>query len=250
MKRERIWCVDVAAESSASLLEIVEQSIASGKIGMTLFCANPHSLVVARNDVEFLEDLRNADVLVPDGQGIVVASKMLGGTITKRITGYDIFTGIAERWNRTNGRSFFFLGSTERVLEKIRARMQKEFPCIAVSGMYPPPFHDEFSEEEDRRMIDVINDAHPTALWVGMTAPKQEKWIMRNRTRLRVPLIGAIGAVFDFFAGTKQRSSPAMQDLGLEWLPRLIHEPRRLWRRNIISTPIFLSYVMKQRLGL
>ncbi len=96
-------------------------------------------------------------------------------------------------------------------------------------------------------MIDKINEAHPDVLWVGMTAPKQEKWIYQNRSRLKVKFIGAIGAVFDFYTGTVKRSYPIFRNMGLEWLPRLIRQPRRLWRRTFISSPRFLFRVITSR---
>ena len=97
-------------------------------------------------------------------------------------------------------------------------------------------------------MIEAVNTAKPDVLWVGMTAPKQEKWIYQNRDKLDVKFIGAIGAVFDFYAGTVKRPHPIFQKMGLEWLPRLCSEPRRLWRRNFVSNPLFMLRVIKARL--
>ena len=96
-------------------------------------------------------------------------------------------------------------------------------------------------------MLDAIRAARPDVVWVGMTAPKQEKWIFENRSKLDVPFMGAIGAVFDFYAGTKLRSSLFWQKLGLEWLPRFFHEPGRLWERNVKSTPIFLGWIVREK---
>ena len=109
--------------------------------------------------------------------------------------------------------------------------MNHDFPNIKVTT-HSPPFKPEFSEEDNRQMIEAINQASPDVLWVGMTAPKQEKWIYQNKDKLNVKFIGAIGAVFDFYAGTVKRSSPWFQKHGLEWLPRLLQEPRLLWYRN------------------
>jgi len=92
-------------------------------------------------------------------------------------------------------------------------------------------------------MVEAVNRAKPDVLWVGMTAPKQEKWTYLNRSELNVPLIGPVGAVFDYFAGTARRAHPSFQEMGLEWLPRLLSDPRHLWRRNLISNPAFLARV-------
>ena len=98
-------------------------------------------------------------------------------------------------------------------------------------------------------MLDAVNRADPDVLWVGMTAPKQEKWIYRNRVNINARVIAAVGAVFDFYAGTKRRSTKFWQDRGLEWLPRFIREPRRLWRRNMVSTPAFVFLVIKEKVS-
>ena len=126
--------------------------------------------------------------------------------------------------------------------------MKQDFPAIEVCGTYSPPFKIEFSQEDNSAMISAVNNARPDVLWVGMTAPKQEKWIYENQSKLQVPFVGAIGAVFDFYAGTKKRSSDFWIKIGLEWLPRFLKEPRRLWERNLKSTPIFLWWVIKEKI--
>ncbi len=249
-ERETIWNVKVQTASLEEILNAIDERISSGDTGTTLFCANPHSLVVARNDPDFLAALSSAGFLIPDGTGIVAASRFLGGTISARITGYDLFTGLAARWNGMRERSFFFLGSSEEVLNKIKTRMSREYPRITINGTYSPPFSERLSDDENDRIIAAINEARPTALWVGMTAPKQEKWIHKHRGRLNVPFMAAIGAAFDYFAGTRERASASMQGAGLEWLPRLIREPRRMWKRNFVSTPVFLYYIIRQKIGL
>ena len=211
-------------------------------------CANPHSLEIARKDPLFEKAIKESDLIVPDGVGIVIASRILGGSIRERITGYDIFWGLSKELNKRGGYSYFFLGSTDENLKKIREKMERDFPDIKVAGTYSPPFKPEFSEEDNRVMVEIINEAAPDVLWVGMTAPKQEKWIYRNRDSLNVKFMGPIGAVFDFYTGRVKRSHPIFQKMGLEWLPRLLREPGRLWRRNFISNPTFLLRVIQQRL--
>lgn len=222
--------------------------IDSGQKARYFVCANPHSIAEADSDPVFKEALKNADLITPDGVGIVIASKMLGGNIRGRVTGSDIFAGLNAALNERGGYSVFFLGSTEETLGKIRDKMAQEFRNIKAVGIYSPPFKPEFDAVDNRLMIEAINDFRPDVLWVGMTAPKQEKWIYQNEDRLDVKFIGAIGAVFDFFTGNVKRSHPIFLNTGLEWLPRLLREPRRLWQRSLISGPKFLFRVIWTRL--
>ena len=214
-----------------------------------LACINPHSYAESLKDGLFAQALHQADWLVPDGSGIVLASRMLGGTIRERVTGSDIFKGVHDALNAKGGHRVFFLGSTEETLAQIRRRMAVDYPAIEVAGTWSPPFRSEFSQQELEEMVRAVNDAAPEVLWVGMTAPKQEKWIFSQRDRLEVPFAAAVGAVFDFYTGRVKRSHPVFQKMGLEWLPRLVQQPRRLWRRMGVSAPIFLGHVLQQRIG-
>lgn len=213
-----------------------------------LACMNPHSYAVSLKDPEFSKALHAADWLVPDGGGIVLASKILGGEIAERVTGSDVFLGVLEALEREGDCSVFFLGSTEHTLDAIRLRIAVDYPNVRIAGTYSPPFKAHYSKDELDSMVTAINGASPDVLWVGMTAPKQEKWINAESGRLNVRFAGAIGAVFDFYTGQVKRSHPVFQRLGLEWLPRLAQEPRRLWRRMFISAPIFLWYVLREKI--
>ncbi len=211
-------------------------------------CANPHSLVVASADRAFKDALQNADILIPDGAGVVLAAKILNLPIKERVAGADFFLTLSDVAEKNGGLRYFFLGSRENVLKRICERLSNEYPSIDVCGTYSPPYKEKFDDEDNELMIGLINKAKPDVLWVGMTAPKQEKWIFNNRNKLSVPFSAAIGAVFDFYAGTIIRPSFIWQKMGLEWLPRFIKEPKRLWKRNFVSTPIFLYWVMKEKL--
>lgn len=212
-----------------------------------LACINPHSYVAALDESEFSDALHGADWLIPDGSGIVLASYLLGGNIRQRITGSDIFSALNSKANELGGFSVFFLGSTVDCLEEIRVKMGRDYPQIRFAGSYSPPFKQDYTCDELDAMVAAINQARPDVLWVGMTAPKQEKWIHQNLHRLDVRFAAAIGAVFDFYTGRVKRSHPIFQRLGLEWLPRLVQEPRRLWRRMFISAPIFMWNVVRAR---
>lgn len=242
--KENILGYDVDALSVDNFIStlFLDISTLSNSHGCTkwLACINPHSFAVSRQDSIFSQALKNADWLIPDGVGIVLASRILGGNIDERITGFDIFFGLHDRVNDKGSMSVFFLGSTNENLDLISSQMEKDFPNIIIAGTYSPPFEDEFSTIEVDKMVTAINASNADILWVGMTAPKQEKLIFDNISRLNVRFIGAIGAVFDFYIGRVKRSHPTFQRLGLEWLPRLVQQPRRLWRRTFVSAPLFL----------
>ena len=211
-----------------------------------LACMNPHSYAMTLVDPIFASALRDADWLIPDGIGLTWASRLLGGSIRQRVTGSDIFFTLNQRLNAQKGWSVFFLGATEETLVKIRTRMAIDYPNISVAGTYSPPFKPVYSAMEMDVMIAAINVTRPDVLWVGMTAPKQEKWIFENRERLEVHFAAAIGAVFDFYTGNIKRSHPVFQWLGLEWLPRLVQQPKRLWKRTFVSAPIFVWHVIRK----
>lgn len=214
-----------------------------------LACLNPHSYVIARGDPEFGAALRAADWLLPDGVGIAIAAQILGRRLAGRITGFDIFETVMALLDARGG-SVFFLGADEATLAAIAARLRTDYPAVRLAGCHAPSFAPDHDADEIARIIGCVNRSAADVLWVGMTAPKQEKLILRARDRLEVRLAGAIGAVFDFYAGRVPRPHPAFRRLGLEWLPRLMREPRRLWRRMAVSAPLFLADVARARVGL
>jgi N-acetylglucosaminyldiphosphoundecaprenol N-acetyl-beta-D-mannosaminyltransferase len=210
-------------------------------------CANPHSLVVARHDGSFQSALTQANLVVADGVGVSIMARLVGVQIGPRITGTDYFQAVLSALQQRGGGRVFFFGSSQRVLELIAKRLAADFPSLTLCGALSPPFG-SWSDEEDRRMVQVINDANPDVLWVGMTAPKQEKWVEANRRQLNTPVIGSIGAVFDFYAGTYARAPQWICRIGLEWAYRFILEPRRMWERNVVSAPKFVWLVLWRHL--
>lgn len=247
--KEDILGYGVDAFSVSACVDSVFNSLLQReRVTSWLACLNPHSYAVGLDDATFSQALTDADWLIPDGAGIVMASRLLGGHIHERVTGSDVFFGLHQRMDAVGGMSVFFLGATEETLALIRARLAKDYPNIKLAGSYSPPFKPSYSPAEIDEMLNAINSVKPDVLWVGMTAPKQEKWIYENRARLKVGFTGAIGAVFDFYTERVKRSHPVFQRLGLEWLPRLVQQPKRLWRRMFVSAPIFLWHVFRARL--
>jgi len=243
---ELILDYPITIKSKEACISDIVSWIENDKKRKYLVCANPHSLEGARTDTLFQQALKGADLIGPDGVGIIIASKIMGGRISSRITGSDIFRELSETLNQKGNYSYFFLGSTIDTLKEIREKMSRDFKNIRVVGTYSPPFKSEFSDDDNALMIEKINRVKPDVLWVGMTAPKQEKWIYKNKDKLQVKFIGAVGAVFDFYSGNVERCHTWFLDHGLEWLPRLLKQPKRLWRRNIVSNPKFLFRILSR----
>lgn len=212
---------------------------------------NAFSYNNARRDVLFEEALTKGDVLIPDGISIVRACQLLNAKSQpkQRIAGWDLFVFEMQKLNKKGGK-VMFLGSSEKVLKLIREKAALVYPNLEVVT-YSPPYKPQFTVEDDLSMVKAINDANPDLLWIGMTAPKQEKWTYANWDRLNIHChVGTVGAVFDFFAGTYKRAPLMWQKLGLEWLYRLLAEPRRMWRRYIIGNAEFLSLVFREKFGI
>ncbi|MBC8230470.1 WecB/TagA/CpsF family glycosyltransferase [bacterium] len=246
-KKEDILGFGISIANVNDIVKIIDESVQYNEVGKLIFCANPHSMVVAQKDEVFSNALKTADILLPDGAGVVLALRILKGLKQPRVGGPDVFFEFSKYANSTGGHRYFFLGSTEEVLTRIERNLAKEFPNISLAGTYSPPFG-PISDGENDLIIKMINESMPTVLWVGMTAPKQEKWTYQHKDRLEVPVIGAVGAVFDFLAGTKQWAPKWIRDRGLDWAYRLIKEPKRLWKRNFTSTPMFFYLILKQYL--
>lgn len=206
---------------------------------------NAHSYNVSREDELFTESLNSSDVLIPDGVSVVWALKWFNGTQLKKIAGADLFFYEMNRLQQQGG-SCFFLGSTEETLQKIKERAAKEYPEVEV-GTYSPPYKPEFSKEDSTAMVQAVNKVQPDVLFIGLTAPKQEKWAYQYLDELEAGHICCIGAVFDFYAGTVTRAPEWMISAGLEWLYRLVKEPRRMWKRYLVGNVKFIWAVGREK---
>lgn len=230
-------------------------SLPEGKL--LINTVNAHSFNTAKKDQLFAEALTNGDVLIPDGVSIVKACKWIKAKSQpkERIAGWDLFSFEMEKLERESeelrtkseeSKIVMFMGSSQKVLDLIVKRAAEVYPLLKVVT-YSPPYKPEFSDEDNKAIIDAINAANPDLLWIGMTAPKQEKWTYSHWNELNIHChVGTIGAVFDFFAGTVERAPIWWQEHGLEWLYRLIKEPKRMWRRYIIGNSLFLWNMTKE----
>ena len=247
---------------------------------------NAHSYNTARKDELFAEALTNGDVLIPDGVSIVKACRWIKAKSLpkERIAGWDLFEfemnkleecgmknvecgvnnssldnsqsasadhsklKIQNSKFRERPLTVMFMGSSQKVLDLIVKRAAEAYPHLKIVT-YSPPYKPEFSEEDNKAIVEAINTADPDLLWIGMTAPKQEKWTYSHWNELNIHChVGTIGAVFDFFAGTVERAPMWWQRHGLEWLYRLLKEPKRMWRRYIIGNTLFLWNMLKEKM--
>jgi N-acetylglucosaminyldiphosphoundecaprenol N-acetyl-beta-D-mannosaminyltransferase len=206
---------------------------------------NAHSYNISRKDKYFCEALKNSDVLLPDGVGVVLGVRWLTGKKIHKIAGADLFEYEMCRMQRSAGK-VFFLGSSDMTLQKIRERINKDYPAVKTK-VYPPPYKPEFSGEDNNKMIDAVNAFCPDVLFVGMTAPKQEKWAYKHKDTLKAGHICCIGAVFDFYAETFKRAPKWMISAGLEWFYRLIRAFPRMWRRILIGNMLFICQMIIEK---
>jgi len=231
--------------SRLSVAEIVTSSLLDEK-QLVVNTLNPHSYAEQKQDSEFKSALVSSDILIPDGSGMVLAAKFLNNVSIDKIAGYNLFFETMTQLSKTSGK-VFFLGSTDTVLNKIVQRAKVDFPKVEVYTL-SPPFKNDFDNEDLADFSKKINDIKADVVFVGLTAPKQEKLIVKLKEFTHVQFLSGIGAVFDFYAETVERPSEIWLKLHLEWLVRLIGEPKRLWRRNFISTPIFLIDLLKYKI--
>lgn len=239
-------------------IDIVESissldTIPEGKILINTI--NAYSYTVTKNDPLFAEALMRGDYLIPDGASIVKACRYIDAKSrpVERIAGWDLFTHEMKRTDSmataVSHKKVMFMGSSEHVLSLIKTRAAADYPNLDIIT-YSPPYKATFSTEDNNAIIDAINNANPDLLWIGMTAPKQEKWAYENWDRLKIKChVGTIGAVFDFYAGTAKRAPQWWQEHSLEWLYRLVSEPKRMWRRYIIGNTKFIWYMIQEKAG-
>ena len=201
---------------------------------------NVHSVVTGSRDAQLREAINRADMACADGMPVAVALRLAGFAGQQRINGPDLMWKYCAR-SASTGQSIFLYGSTPQTLDKLAARLLASFPTLRIAGMYSPPFR-AATEEEDDTEVSMINNSGAHVVFVGLGCPKQELWMAAHRGKINAVMIG-VGAAFDYHAGTVKRAPAWMRNVGLEWLHRLLSEPRRLWRRYLVTNSIFLLHM-------
>jgi N-acetylglucosaminyldiphosphoundecaprenol N-acetyl-beta-D-mannosaminyltransferase len=207
--------------------------------------ANVHLTIEAHRSKDFRKIVNNANLVTPDGMPLVATLRILGLKRQTRVYGPTLMKYICEATARA-GLSIGFYGSTSDTLKALVQNLKDLFPKIKVGYTYNPPFR-PLTLSEDLEIIKKINASKIKILFVGLGCPKQERWMAAHHTRIKAVMIG-VGAAFDFYAGTKRQAPEWMMQIGLEWLFRLLQEPKRLWKRYLIGNPLFLYLALKQLL--
>lgn len=217
----------------ANALEIIHTTI-SDKKQLHIGVVNAAKVVNMRRNKELRDDVLSSDLILADGVSIVWASRLLGGSLPERVTGIDLMMGMLRQGDRY-GYRMYCLGATAEVLDKVADRIAAEFPNVRLVGKQ----NGYFTSEEEESVAGNIAAASPDILLVAMTSPKKERFMARWGNSLGVPVFHGVGGSFDVFAGKVQRAPERWQRLGLEWLYRLKQEPRRLWRRYLVTNTLF-----------
>jgi N-acetylglucosaminyldiphosphoundecaprenol N-acetyl-beta-D-mannosaminyltransferase len=203
-----------------------------------------HGVMESQHDPELLRIHNRSGLTTPDGMPMVWAGRRAGASHMRRVYGPDLMLALcavaAER-----GWSSYFYGGTDGVPELLAKRLTARFPGLKVAGCMSPPYR-PLTPEEDAAVVGRINDADPDILWVGLSTPKQERWMADHVGRVQAPALLGVGAAFDIHAGRLRQAPPYLQRAGLEWLYRLLREPRRLWRRYLRNNPRFVVAILRR----
>jgi N-acetylglucosaminyldiphosphoundecaprenol N-acetyl-beta-D-mannosaminyltransferase len=204
---------------------------------------NVHSVVTASQDADFSRVLNEADMATPDGAPVAWLLRRMGHAGQQRINGPDLMWRYCSQ-SQERTESIFFYGSAEKTLVTLEKKLRDVFPALKIAGSISPPFR-TLTTEEDDIIVAQINDSGAGVVFVSLGCPKQELWMAAHRGHINAVMIG-VGAAFDYHADTIKRAPKWMQDSGLEWLHRLASEPRRLWRRYLITNTLFIALAAKQ----
>lgn len=204
---------------------------------------NAHSVVTAKQDIEFNQVLQHADMSTPDGAPVAWMINKVSGQPQARINGPDLMLKYCEHAEKI-GQSIYLYGGQESTLNILVDVLKSKYPNLKIAGYLSPPFR-ELSDEEKNKIIQNINDSGAHTVWVGLGCPKQEKWMHEHKGKINAVMVG-VGAAFDYHAGTIKRAPKWMQNSGLEWFHRLCSEPKRLWKRYLVTNTLFVIYALKQ----
>lgn len=202
-----------------------------------------HGVMESQRDPKLLAIHNSSGLTTPDGMPMVWAGRRAGAEWMGRVYGPDLMLSVLERAAERGWKSFLY-GGKDGVPELLAARLTERFPKLKIVGTHSPPFRN-LTPAEDEDVVTMINESNADLVWVGLSTPKQERWMAGHVGRLKVSALIGVGAAFDFHAGLVPQAPPWMQQSGLEWLYRLAREPRRLWKRYFLNNPGYLVRIAR-----
>ena len=236
--------IPLAMTDYEATMDWMDATIAHREKGYICVAAT-HTVMVCDEDPELREAVLNSSLTVPDGQPLVWAMNAMGGDLEDRVYGPELMARYCERAAARGTRMYLYGGRNQGALVQLALNLRKRFPGVKIVGGYSPPFRD-LSEEEEDAIVAEMNGSKADVIWVGVGAPKQEKWMAAMRDRLDAPVLVGVGAAFDFHAGLIPQAPEWMQSAGLEWLFRMAQEPRRLAPRYVRYNPRFITGFARQ----
>ena len=226
----------------------IDDFIAAGRPHLVA-TANVDHVIEALGDVEFRRIYQALDLVVVDGVPLLWAARFLGRPLIERVNGTDLFVRLCAHASR-RGYRVFFLGAAPGVAVRAARRLRRRHPALQIVGTYAPPFGFDTDDGENQRIVEMVRQARPDILFVGLGAPKQEKWAYRHLEELGVPVTIGVGASFEYVAGETSRAPRWMQRSGLEWLYRVLSQPGRYWKRYLVRDVQFFPLLLREKLRL
>lgn len=242
--RKRIGNIPFSRLTIANAEQQIADIILSANRCHQVVVANAYSVVLAQNDGHYADICNRADVVLADGMSVVWGSTIFGKRIPERVAGPDFMWSFSNVCAKSGFKVFLLGGASEADLDGLKTNLEKSFPGIQIVGAYSPSFG-AWSETENSRIIDMINASGSDIVWVGVSTPKQDKWIDQHRGRLNAKVAIGVGAAFDFHSGKVSRAPKWLQKIGLEWLFRLMQDPQRLLHRYLFGNTIFIAIVIR-----
>lgn len=242
-------CSVIAMDVNVISLRLVQSEVerlAKNKIGAYVCVSNVHMCMEVYDSAEFASVVNNADLVIPDGKPLSWAQKLLGHKEAEQVRGQDIMNALCELSSQKGLKLGFYGGSTNELLDRVKAKLTDTYPGIVIEYSFSPPFR-PLTETEDAEVVRDMNKAEIDILFVGIGCPKQERWMAEHKDKLNCVMLG-VGAAYDFIAGEKKHAPRWVQNIGMEWLFRLLSEPKRLWRRYLSTNPRFIWHFGKQLL--
>jgi N-acetylglucosaminyldiphosphoundecaprenol N-acetyl-beta-D-mannosaminyltransferase len=246
-KRFNVLGVGVSSINMDAALQVIDGWIARRE-SKYVTITGVHGVMESQGDEDIRKIHNQAGMVTPDGMPLVWLGRFNKHKNVNRVYGPDLMLEIFAK-SSAKGYRHYLYGGNEGVPELLKSKLEARFPGVNIVGTYSPPFR-ALSKEEDEKIVSMLSVAKPDIIWVGLSTPKQERWMAGHVDRLNVPALIGVGAAFDFHSGLIKQAPSWMQKSGLEWLFRLLTEPKRLWRRYFRNNPRFIFLIVRQMLGL